>query len=207
MKEKKKITLKEIGLKNLILLCVAGLILIILSVPDILSFTNKKQNKHDSTSSDYSINETGNIQSIDSKNSKEYVEQLEERLKNILKKVEGIGEVEVMITIKASKEQVILKDAPYSQESVNETDNQGGSRISSQLEKEEETVLVQPENGGTLPYVIKELEPEIEGVVVIATGGDNSFIISEINSAIEALFGVPVHKIKVMKMSVNGIEP
>lgn len=207
MKEKKKITLKEIGLKNLILLCVAGLVLILLSVPDVISFTNKKQNKNETSSSDPYEKEEANHQIADTTTSSDYIEQMEQRLKHILKKVEGIGEVEVMITIKASKEQVILKDVPYSQDSVNETDSQGGSRISSQLSKEEETVLVQPENGGTIPYVIKELEPKIEGVVVIAEGGDNSFIINEINSAIEALFGVPVHKIKVMKMDANGIEP
>ncbi len=43
--------------------------------------------------------------------------------------------------------------------------------------------------------------PEIEGVVVVAQGGGEPTVVSEITSAIEALLGVPAHKIKVLKMS------
>lgn len=204
-KEKKKITLKEIGIKNLLLICIAGIVLIVVSVPDVLSFS-KKENKVKQNQVGQELNQTS--VSLGSKtNETDYVAELENRLKNMLKKVEGIGEVEVMITIESSKEKVILKDSPYTQDSSNEADGQGGSRITNGLSKEEETVLVQSEEGGAVPYIIKEIEPKIAGVVVIAQGGGNTKVINEINSAIEALFGVPIHKIKVMKMSDSGNTP
>ena len=49
--------------------------------------------------------------------------------------------------------------------------------------------------------MIEELEPEIQGVVVVAEGGDNPVVVQNITEAVMALFGVEVHKIKVMKMS------
>lgn len=49
-------------------------------------------------------------------------------------------------------------------------------------------------------FSIKELEPEIAGIVVVAQGGDEERIIKEITDACEVLFSLPIHKIKVMKM-------
>ncbi len=69
---------------------------------------------------------------------------IEEKLKNILSKVEGVGEVNVMVKI-----------------------------------NEDES---------------------IEGVIVVAGGGGNGTVSASITSAIEALLGIPAHKIKVLKM-------
>ena len=133
-----------------------------------------------------------------------YIAELENRLESILRKVSGIGEVEVMITLKKSKEQIPLKDAPYTRDDSDEDDGEGGSRTNSRIQKEESTVMV-TKDGDTQPYILQEVEPEIEGVLVIAEGGDNILIIKDIVEAAEVLFNIPVHKVKVMKMS-DGIK-
>ncbi len=43
--------------------------------------------------------------------------------------------------------------------------------------------------------------PEVEGVLIIAQGGDDAKIKNEITEAAKVLFGVEAHKIKVMKMN------
>ena len=58
---------------------------------------------------------------------------------------------------------------------------------------------VETGNGEETPYVKQELSPRIEGVLVIADGGDNAIVIENITEAVQALFGVDTHKIKVMK--------
>ena len=45
------------------------------------------------------------------------------------------------------------------------------------------------------------MEPEVLGVLVVAKGGDNPVTVREITEAVQALFGIEVHKIKVMKMN------
>ncbi|HAB59850.1 MAG TPA: stage III sporulation protein AG [Lachnospiraceae bacterium] len=190
--EKKKLSLKEIGIPKLIIIFMCGILLIILSFPSLFSGGDKKNN---------TISEVSNVPTTTSAAS--YEEEMEARLKEALMKVEGIGNVEVMITLKSSKESVTLKDTPYSQESLDESDSSGGERKSTTIDKKEETVLQNSGTGGSTPYVIKELEPEIEGVLVIAQGGGSQTIIGEIVGAVEVLFDVPAHKIKVMKMNSN----
>ena len=45
----------------------------------------------------------------------------------------------------------------------------------------------------------KELTPEVAGVIVIAEGGDDPVAVENIIEAVQALFEIYTHKIKVMK--------
>jgi stage III sporulation protein AG len=199
--EKKKISLKDIGMPKLIMMFVAGILLILLTVPGLLG--GEKDNKNKNIAVELSDLQNGtNTTSYDSNT---YISELEGRLENILRKVNGIGEVEVMITLKTSGEQIPLKDVPYTQEGLNEVDGEGGNRTNNRIQKEESTVLVTSEDGKTQPYILQEREPEVEGILVIAEGGDNILIIKDIMEAAEVLFNIPMHKVKVMKMS-DGIK-
>jgi stage III sporulation protein AG len=199
--EKKKISLKEIGMPKLIMGFGAGILIILLSVPGI--FSSKESPKKDTTDKNTEVvQKDANTTSYDTNT---YITEMETKLEGILRKVSDIGDVKVMITLKASEEKVPLKDNPSTQESVNEVDGEGGSRTNNSVTREESTVLVTNEDGNSVPYIIQELEPAVEGVVVIAEGGDNVKIIMDIMEAVEVLFNVPAHKVKVMKMG-NGIK-
>lgn len=190
--KKKPFSLKEIGLPKLLTLVAAGVLLLILSVPDFLSLKGDTQSGSDTKGTavvEHRTDETS-----------VYVENMEQKLETALRKVKGIGDVDVMLTVKSSKERVALKDDTDSQTSNSETDSGGGTRVETSIDKSEQTVMSQAGGGGNTPYVVKELEPELEGVLVIAEGGNDARIISEINSAVQVLFDVPAHKIKVMKM-------
>lgn len=199
--EKKKISLKDIGMPKLIIMFAAGILLILLTFPGLMGGDKENKDKNFDIESLDCQNGT-NTTSYDSNT---YISELEGRLENILRKVHGIGEVEVMITLKTSGEKIPLKDVPYTQEGLNEVDGEGGSRTSNRIQKEESTVLVTNDDGNTQPYILQELKPEIEGIVVIAEGGDNVFVIKDIMEACEVLFNIPMHKVKVMKMS-DGIK-
>ncbi len=129
-----------------------------------------------------------------------YVENQEQRLKDILEQIDGVGKSEVMIRAKASKEYVVEKDISTGSSTVSETDAQGGSRQSSDITKDESSLYIKDSNGNDVPWVIKEMEPEIEGVLVAAEGGGNEAVAGEITQAVQVLFNIPVHKIKVVKM-------
>jgi stage III sporulation protein AG len=198
--EKKKISLKEIGLPKLIMIFAAGILLILLSFPNF--FETKRsvkdsQNKNSQDKNSQIAQKDGNMTSYNTNN---YIVEMENKLERILRRVSGIGEVKVMITLKASKEQVTLKDRPYTQEGVNEVDGEGGSRVNNSIKREESTVIVTNGNGDAAPYIIQELEPEVGGVVVIAEGGDDAGLIMDIMEAAEVLFDISVNKVKVMKM-------
>lgn len=129
----------------------------------------------------------------------EYEEYLEQKTAETLREVDGVGEVTVMITLKSSGQNIIEKDQQSSSQTTEEEDSSGGMRTSQDRTSDKTSVYEQDADGSQSPYVSKTLSPEIEGVVVIADGGDNAVVAQDITEAVQALFGVEAHKIKIMK--------
>ena len=104
-----------------------------------------------------------------------------------------------MIVLKSSEEKVWKTDRDTSYSTTKEIDSNGGSRDIRSQEVTEDTILTGQQSSGGGPLLEKELKPEIGGVVVSAAGGGSPQIQAEISAAVEALFDVPSHKIKVLK--------
>lgn len=177
---------KKTGYGKIALLVLAALLLLLLSLP---SGTKEKDAKEPRKVKQEEISTEQTAADI-------YVANLEQRLQQLLKKVQGVGEAEVMITLKTEGEEVINKDERISEHSVSEASAEAGE---ASKDYEEQTVVLEDSEGNQSPYIVKELKPEIAGVVVICEGGDNPVIIKEITEATEVLFSVSTHKIKVMK--------
>ena len=129
----------------------------------------------------------------------EYESYLEEKTADILKQVDGVGGVTVMITLKSGGQKIIEKDQSGSSQTTEEEDSEGGKRTVEESTSDKTSIYEQDSDGSSAPYVSKELSPEIEGVVVIADGGGNAVTAQNITEAVQALFGVEAHKIKIMK--------
>lgn len=136
-------------------------------------------------------------------NPQTYEEKLEKRLEKEFAKIDGVGKIEVIIMLKTSGEIVINKDVPNSNSETDEVDAQGGKRLIKQTEQQEATVLINNSDGSTKPIILKELEPQISGVVIIAEGGDDIIVKNNLINGAKVLLDVPVHKIEVMKMVQN----
>lgn len=128
-----------------------------------------------------------------------YADYLERKLAEALSHVKGVGRTKVMVTLASGSERVVEKDTNSGSESIQETDSQGGSRSTINSSSSQETVYSGGETGNGEPYVTKELTPIVEGVVVIAEGGDDPVAVQNITEAVQALFEIDTHKIKVMK--------
>ena len=127
-----------------------------------------------------------------------YEKQLEERVKELLRMTEGVGEADVMIVLKSSGEKIIHEDQKRRRASSEETDSAGGTRKTVDEEAEKSAVFVENDSEKE-PIVEKELRPAVEGVVISAQGGGNASVKTEISEAMQALFNIPAHKIKVLK--------
>ena len=82
-----------------------------------------------------------------------------------------------------------------------EKDSGGGTRDVTNNQIQENTILAGSGSGSSTnaPIVEKELSPEISGIIISAEGGGSPTVKAEISEAMEALFGLPAHKIKVLK--------
>ena len=181
----KKFSLKNLRKDQLLILLLTGILLMVIAVPAGKSVNGTSAGTDEET----------------------YTAYLEDRLNRTLSQIEGAGEVKVMITLKSSAEKVLDKDTESDQETVTEEDSQGGTRQSSKTSKKENTVYrtdsESNSQGSGSPYVSKELSPKIEGVVVIADGGENAVVKENISSAVQALFDIEPHKIRIMKKQTN----
>ena len=180
----KKIIEKLKKKENLVVIILIGVLLMVISIP-----TDDKEEWVEETEQESQLSQSENTT----------VKELERRLEEILSHVEGVGKVQVMITLKSKGERVVEKDLESSESTVEDSASGKESSKSRDVTKKETTVTYSQGSGSNEPYVIKELEPEIEGVLVIAEGGNSPAVARNISEAILALFSVDAHKIKVMK--------
>lgn len=197
----RKLSFRKIGTDKLLYCLLAGVALLILSIPT----SPKKEINSAGETSRYQVQDSQNGQDSLAGGTLEITEDtyeklLEARLEEILSYVEGAGKIKVMVTLKASGEKVILKESPYTKNTVNEQDSGGGTRNTIELSQSDTVVYIE-ENGGKIPYIIQETAPEIEGILVIAQGADSEAVKKELNAAITALFDLQSHKIKICKMA------
>lgn len=177
-----------------------GILLLVIAMP---VDTKEEQTLNDASGTLKRVDtlETGSSQGENSKSSAEdvYVSGMEARLEEVLGQMEGVGKVKVMITVSDAGESVVEKDRISENSVTTETDSAGGSRSVTESEEDEETIYVKM-GDETTPYVQKQKMPTVEGVVVVAEGGDKSRVAANISESVMALLPVEAHRIKVVKM-------
>jgi len=180
------------GVKQWGMLLIAGVCCLVIVFP----IGDKKE-----TDMQENLKNASEITAFDFEKSKEqdYVTELEEKLTELLSEVEQVGHVRVMITAESTVKRCVLQDGSHETEQITETDSAGGSRYSVSEQSEGSTVFYDI-NGGTEPYILSETYPEIIGVVVIAEGSGTGTVDLDIMNAVQVLFNLPAHKIRIMKM-------
>lgn len=137
---------------------------------------------------------------VSSEASKHNETEIERRLENILSSVAGAGQIKVMVTMTHSGEVEVAQDVSKDDTSTTETTTQGDKRQIDSSKYENKTVLLENNDGSSKPLIIKETEPKIEGIVIVAQGGDNILVKDSLSKAVQALLNVPAHKVEVLKM-------
>ncbi len=178
---------KGSGKNQLLLIFLVGLLLLVIAFPS----------SQKSSGTEMSVQKESSSKSTQT-SLENYEEYLEKRLATALESVEGVGRTEIVITLKSSGQKIVEKDQTSSRQTDSNTE--GESANTSETRSSDGTSIYERQSDGTqIPYVSKELTPEIAGVLVVADGGDNAVVVQNITEAIRALFGVEAHKIKIMK--------
>ena len=132
-------------------------------------------------------------------NVKKYEADLSKSLETILSQMDGVGEVEAWVTLSAGEEKVLYQEKASDVIKLQEADSVGGTRLE-QSEKIQNEVLLDKSGN---PYIIQILQPQVEGVLVVAEGADNGTVKKNITEAVQVLFGIESHRIKVAKKKVE----
>lgn len=184
---------QKVGITRLIIIVLAGVMLLVLSLPS-GGIISEENNQEEKTEDSTDVEEKIALDAMD-----QYAQKQENATKKILSKVQGIGKVEVMLTLSSSEEKITLQNDDVSNDDTQESSKDGSTHTQTQYQSKSESVLVERE-GSEYPYVVQVNSPKIEGVLVVAEGMTSSTMETEIIEAIQALFPIEAHKIKVMKM-------
>ena len=128
----------------------------------------------------------------------EYAAALESRLEGILGRIDGIGEVEVMITLKSGYTYTYAVTEKVNSD-VSEEYKSDDQRKSQQKNTTEQS-YVMVEDGGS-PLVTALNEPEIKGVVVVCAGGGAPKVVAQVTAAVKTALDISSAKITVSKIS------
>lgn len=107
----------------------------------------------------------------------------EERLAEMLTQIEGAGRVSVMITYESGTEKSLAYE----------------TRTSSREESGERSEDRKAVTSGGEPMVVKEVYPQVKGVIVAADGADSASVKTAIREAVTASLGVSAHRVCIFK--------
>lgn len=128
---------------------------------------------------------------------REYEEAYQSQLRDILTKIVGVGEVEVLVTIDSSEEIQVERNTNETQQVTNEKDQHGATRHITNVSRNGEVVLYEV-SGGKQPLIVKTIKPKIRGVLVVAKGAENLTVKKMIVEAVERGLDVPAHRISIL---------
>lgn len=156
-KKNKKI---QIGLLIVFLLVIILVYFLAIKIPDNEETTANESQETTSTSS--------------------YVEYLEDKLVNVLSSIEGVGKLDVIITLDSGFEYIYATE-----ESVKDTSS--GKLTTSNI------VLVSGQ-----PIIVKEIYPIIKGVVVVSSGAKDLGVKLNLLNAVQTVLEVPNANITIL---------
>lgn len=109
-----------------------------------------------------------------------YEAQMERRLTELIERMDGAGQAQVMVTFEATGETVYALD----------------ERISQDGSTQSEHVLA-----GGQPVTREMLLPTVQGVAVLCQGGDDVVVQAHVTEAVSVLLGITTNRISVAKMN------
>ena len=185
-------------IENLVFLVIVLIITVV--VINYIWNGNKSSNKTITNSEGRQLASSKTSQDADSNqsSSSSNSESLERRLEDILKNIDGVGDVKVFINYSESSETVAMYNENSKKSTTEETDKSGGVRKVEETDSQKE-VIYQEQNGNKTPIVQKTIEPKIEGAIITAKGASDINVKTNIIQAVEAATGLATHKIQVFQ--------
>ena len=113
------------------------------------------------------------------------LEETERRLEELLKNVQGVGQVNVMLTLKSGSTLELAEDSSTS--------------LRDSETKRERDVVTVSRGGGEEVVVTQERYPIYQGAVVVCEGGGNSAVRLSVIEAVSVLTGLGSDKITVVQ--------
>lgn len=125
-------------------------------------------------------------------NAEEYRIELQNNVKSIVTGITGDKSPTVVITLESG--------IRYSYASAAETDTSsstGSTTDQSSESKKQSYITVKNSDGGEQALIITEIMPEVRGVAIICSGGDNSAVAEKIENAVTSALNITSKRVYI----------
>lgn len=121
--------------------------------------------------------------------------EMEEAMEDILEKIQGVGRVDVMLTLQSGGERILAADSAlrYS----------GSTQAPDDYDRSSETVTVSGD-GGQDVVVTQEIYPQYRGALVVCEGGGSDGVRLQVVEAVSALTGLGSDRVAVVPWRTGG---
>ncbi|HIZ56587.1 MAG TPA: stage III sporulation protein AF [Firmicutes bacterium] len=133
----------------------------------------------------------------------EYASNLEKQLEEILSGAEGIGKVQVMITLESDTEYVYANTKRTDVDQTKDFNGTNTEKISERASREESTVLIDGPDGKQALLVTRR-EPTIQGVIILCEGGTRASIKEQVTEAAMTALGISALQVCVLPANTSG---
>lgn len=116
------------------------------------------------------------------------VSALEEKLSQTLSKVQGAGDVTVMLTVRGGARKILAEDVSTAVASDGERQSQRAN-----------LVVSSGAGAGEEPVLVQQLYPEFQGALVVCSGAGDASTRLKLMEAVSALTGLGADKISICK--------
>jgi stage III sporulation protein AG len=124
--------------------------------------------------------------------------QLEAELSRTLAAIDGVGRVRVELNIKSGSRKVWER-----QLNVTKRVSQEQGSANTEESNNDQLVLAKSQDGRDVPVLKEELAPEIQGVIVVATGANDARIKELLIQTVMTILDLPAHRVMVIPGTVE----
>ena len=126
----------------------------------------------------------------------DYRKQLEQELSEIISRIDGVGEVSILITMDTSTEDVYVVEKK-TEEKTGYSSSSDSGESDGEYREENKYVTVKRKDGSEDAVLQKQIMPKIRGVLVVCDGGGNNVIKEKIAQAVSNVLNISVGKVFV----------
>lgn len=120
--------------------------------------------------------------------------RLETELKRTLEQILGAGRIQVDVTLKAGQRRVWERQSRVNRR----TSQERGNTVNNEEDSSNELVLAKDRDGHDCPVLKEELAPEVQGVIVVASGADDIQVRKLLLNTVMTVLGLPAHRVMVL---------
>jgi stage III sporulation protein AG len=119
--------------------------------------------------------------------------QLEQEITRILSGIAGVGTVQVDISLKTARRNLWER-----QTRVSKRVSQQKEELNTEESSSDELVFAKSREGSDTPILKAELAPEVQGVLVVASGARESGVKRLLTETVMTVLDLPVHRVMVI---------